>query len=217
MVRLLGQRQPQHLAGLSFVVLLHILIVYAFLNGLAPHRASDAPLPLEVRMVAAQQQKPEQVPDFSSVLEKAPHFTVSPPIVNFDSNTSLDPLTPPTIIGLPPREPPLVAVDGRGLHSNAPAVVTGTAIGTNRVSTEGNCSNATSLASSIVYPARARRLGIQQGQVSVEFSVAGDGTLAIDGVTASNAVFESAALDAVRTLHCSAGRYRLPISFVLQD
>ncbi len=217
MVRFAGQPRSQHFAGLSFVVLLHIFLIYAFLNGLNSHRSqSVGPLPLQVRVIPVEKPKQKELPLIEPTLKPAPRTDIFRlPVFDGHWPPFGPPKAPPAIIDGPPIAPPSItgtgsehggAVDG---DDHVPAQGRGAA--------KSDCSNAVSLESSIIYPARAKRLGLQHGQVEVEFTVAAGGAIAIDGVTASHPVFESAALDAVKTLHCSAGRYRLPITFVLQE
>ena len=208
MARIISQRQPQHLAGLSFVVLLHVLIIYAFLNGLASRPASNAPPPLLVRLMTPERLKATDQSSIKPRLQQAPPVQFRLPQIEL-----ISPLLPPTkpLIDGPPIGPVLTGKTGTPI----PIGITGVA--PTQTASASDCTNAASLASWIEYPARARRLGIYQGQVNVEFSVAAGGALAIEDVRASNPVFEGAALDAIKKLHCSAGRYRLPISFVLQQ
>jgi TonB family protein len=207
-----NQRQSQHLAGLSFVGLLHVLLIYAFFNGLASNRTVHAPLPpLLVRLVAPEKPQIKELPPLKPNLQDAPQLDIlKPPVLDPLQPPDL-PKGPPVVIEGPPQVPSLTADNGRLIET------AGTGTRTGAKSVQSDCSNAASLASSITYPARAKRLGLQQGQVNVEFSVAAGGAVEIDGVTESNSVFESAAVDAVKNLHCSAGRYRLPVSFVLQE
>ncbi len=215
MVRFAGQQNPQHFVGLSFVVVLHLLLIYAFLNGLNAHRSqSAAPLPLQVRMLPLEKPKQKELPPPEPTLKPAPSTDIFRlPVVE---QLQLDPpVGPPTIIDGPPIAPPLIP--GTGADHGGAIVGDGQVAAPGRGSANSDCSNAASLGASIIYPARAKRLGLEHGQVEVEFTVGAAGAMEIDGVTASNPVFESAALDAVKTLHCSAGRYRLPITFVLQQ
>ncbi len=215
MARFAEQQHPQHFAGLSFVVLLHVLLIYAFLHGLASNRSATAPPPpLQLRMIPLEKPQQKELPPLKPTLKEAPKSEIFKPPVLDRWLPPEPPSAPVGIIEEPPQGPPVVAGNGGGA-GRTPAT-DGTGPGKTRAAMS-DCSNAQSLASTIVYPPRARRLGLQQGQVDVEFTVAAGGNLEIDGVTASNPVFASAALDAVRQLHCAAGRYRLPISFVLQD
>lgn len=82
------------------------------------------------------------------------------------------------------------------------------------------CPNHLRVRSSVPYPTRAERRGLE-GQVVAEFTVSADG--AIENVriaSSSNAVFDDVVLQAVQRLRCvgqkSTVRVRVPFEFTLR-
>jgi protein TonB len=195
-------RNPaRHLTAISVVVLLHLIIGYALIYGLA-------------RKVVEIYQKPVEV----AILADIP-----PPVV--EQQTPPPPPPPPPkprpVITPPKPKPPAprpkipVAVTPAPVTSIAPPTV---ASGPPRpVSVGVVCPNHLAVRSRVPYPPLALQQGLS-GEVLIEFTVGVAGDIGnVSVLKSSNAMFERAASGAVRGLHCVGQgqpvRVRVPFAF----
>jgi len=100
------QRNPgRHLVGIGGVVLLHVLIVYALVTGLARKVVEVVKGPIEVKVIEEVIKKPppppEIVPPPPKLAAPPPPFTPPPEV-----NIAPPPAPPPTITAVTPEPPP---------------------------------------------------------------------------------------------------------------
>jgi protein TonB len=196
------QRDPRrHFLGIGSMILIHIVIVYALLNGLARKVVEVFKKPLEVSIVEEVKllPPPPKSPPPPKAATPPPTFvpppevavTVTAPAQNVAAVTSQAP--PPAVLEAP-----------------RPAVVNvGVA-----------CPNHQEVRSRTPFPPQAARLGLS-GEVLVEFTLEPGGQVAdITVVRSSNKLFNSAAANAVAQLRCSGqGRtvkVHVPFAFNLE-
>jgi protein TonB len=193
------QRDPtKHLVGLTFVVLLHIVIIYALVNGLARKVVEVIKQPLETKII--EEVKPPPPPP-EVQLPPPPKFVAPPPpyIPPPEVQIQPPPVVPQNVIttttNVPPPEPPAPV---------APRVVEAPPAPPTSTSGAGVCPNVKAIAAEVSYPAKAQREGITSGDVQVEFVIGPNGEIKSSTVLkSSNRVFNNAALDAVRLLKCA--------------
>ncbi len=203
------QRNPgKHLAGMSIVVLLHIALGWALMNGLARKVVEVVKGPLETKIIEEVKKPPPPdtpPPPPPKMVQVMPTF-VPPPEVQIASPVSapvisnVTPVAPPVYAPPKPPAPPVAAA--------APSV--GVA-----------CPNSREVRAEIKYPMQARKDGIE-GEVLIEFTVATNGEIKdIDVKSSSNRVFNSAAINATRLFRCNGQgrdvRVQVPYSFKLSD
>jgi len=209
------QRNPsRHLIGIGGVVLFHALVIYALVTGLARKVVEVVKGPIEVKVieeVKTPPPPPEVVPPPPKMAAPPPPF-IPPPEVNIASPSQAPTITavsrdaPPTT-ALPPIQPPAPAA--------APPPPTGPR------SARVVCPNYVEVMSKIAYPREALLDGIE-GEVLIEFTVAGDGQIKnVEIKSSSNRIFNRAALSAVQSgLACQGQghdlRVQAPVSFKIR-
>lgn len=190
------QRNPQrHLAGIASVILLHIVIVYALVNGLARKAVDVLKGPLDVSLI--EEHKP--VPPPPKVAPPPPPKFVPPPEVVVET-------PPPPVAPLPVEPAPPAPV----VRAEPAAVNVGIA-----------CPNHLSVRSNVQYPDQAARRGLN-GDVLVEFVVGPSGEIGnVTVVKSSNSLFNAAATNAVGKFKCigqgQSVRVRVPFVFRLDN
>jgi protein TonB len=202
------QRQPgKHLTGITVVLVLHAVVVYALVTGLARKAIEVIKQPLETKIIEQEKKPPPPdtpPPPPPKMVQVLPTF-VPPPEVQISA-----PAVAPTISNRTPVAPPVYAPP-------KPAVVAPPAPPSVGVA----CPNSQQVRTEIKYPAAARKDGIQ-GDVLVEFTVAVNGEIKdVDVKSSSNRVFNSVSVNAVRQFKCNGQgrevRVQVPFSFKLTD
>ncbi len=202
------QRQPgKHLTGITVVMILHAIVVYALVTGLARKAIEVIKAPLETKIIEEVKKPPPPdtpPPPPPKMVQVMPTF-VPPPEVQISSPVVQAVISNPTPVAPPVYAPPKPAV----VAPPAPPSV-GVA-----------CPNSQAIRSEIKYPAAARKDGIQ-GEVLVEFTVAVNGEIKdVDVKSSSHRVFNSVAVSAVRQFKCNGQgrevRVQVPFSFKLTD
>ncbi|MFN7572284.1 MAG: TonB family protein [Betaproteobacteria bacterium] len=208
------QRRPtRHLVGIGGVILLHVLIVWALISGLARKVVEVVKGPIEVKVIEEVVQKPPPPPE---VLPPPPKIAAPPP-----------PFIPPPEINIapPPAAPTISAVTREAPPApQAPVIarpVEAPKAAPPRVqSAQVVCQNYREVMGSIVYPREALREGLE-GEVLIEFTVGANGQVK-DVVIAksTNRVFNRVALRAAESMNCQGQghdiRVQLPVGFKLQ-
>jgi protein TonB len=194
-------RNPaRHLTAISVVVLLHLIIAYALINGLARKVVEIYQKPVEVAILA-------DIP--TQVIEQQQTPPPPPP-----------PPKPRPVIQPPKPKPPAprpkipVAVTPAPVTSVAPSVASGPP---RPVSVGVVCPNHLAVRSRVPYPPLALQQGLN-GEVLIEFTVGVGGEIGnVQVLKSSNAMFERAASGAVRGLRCVGQgqpvRVRVPFAF----
>jgi len=210
------QRDPtRHLIGIGAVVILHVLVVWALVSGLARKVVEVVKGPIEVKVIEEIIKKPppppEVVPPPPKVQAPPPPF-IPPPEINI----APPPTTAPTITAVTkdappsPQAPVIQKVPESTVATAAPAVR----------SAQIACANYREVMSSIVYPREALKDGIE-GDVVIEFTVGANGQIKDVVIkSSSNRVFNRSSMSVVSQLQCQSGgqdiRVQAPISFKIR-
>lgn len=210
------QRDPKrHLIGIGAVVILHVLVVWALVSGLARKVVEVVKGPIEVKVIEEIIKKPppppEVVPPPPKVQAPPPPFMPPPEI-----NIAPPPTTAPTITAvtkdapLAPQAPVIQKVPETPVAAVAPAIR----------SAQVACANYREVMSSIVYPREALQGGTE-GDVVIEFTVGANGQIKDAAIrSSSNRVFNRSAMAVVNQLQCQSGgqdiRVQAPISFKIR-
>ena len=209
------QRNPtKHLVGVAVVILLHIALVYALLNGLATKVVSIIKKPLETQII--EEVKPPPPPPPVS-LPPPPKFVTPPPPyipppevqVNvppppnaIQTTTTVVPTTPPVIAQVaPPAAPP-------GPPAPAPAAP----------SIRSACTNYATVLGDSAYPREAAREGLDRGEAVLRWTVTTAGEIKdVTVVSSTNRIFARQAQVLLRDVRCAGqGRdvvFELPFVF----
>ncbi len=210
------QRDPtRHLVGIGAVVLLHVLVIWALVSGLARKVVEVVKGPIEVKVIEEIIKKPPPPPE---VLPPPPKVQAPPPpfIPPPEINIAPPPTPAPTITAVTRDAPPAPQAPViQKVPESAPAPAQ-PAIRSASVA----CSNYRDVMSSIVYPREALANGTE-GEVVIEFTVGANGQVK-DAVikSSSNRVFNRASMAVVSQLSCQSGgqdiRVQAPISFKIR-
>ncbi|WP_409160548.1 energy transducer TonB [Pectobacterium sp. B2J-2] len=231
MIRQLPRKNlRQRLPGIIVVVLLHIVVGYLLLNGLARKVVEKViEQPLVVSLIETPKSvptsppapqpepprpdpKPEPEPEPPKPEPPKPEPKPEPPKPKpkprpqQPAPTPVSP-TPPVETTQPVSAPAPVTAP------SAPAALPVTSIAV-------VCSNHASVRNSVPYPSMAKRRNVQ-GTVVAEFTVSSRGQVEnVRIVSSSNAVFDDAVLEAVQRFRCSGQsapvRIRVPFEFSLR-
>ncbi|MDD5175027.1 MAG: TonB family protein [Sterolibacterium sp.] len=193
----------KHLVGIAVVLILHVMVGYALVNGLTRKVVEVVKSPMETRIIEEANNPP---PDYTPLL----------------------PL--PKMAQLPTAFVPLPEVQIQALAAPHPAISSTTSVAapvrqaspvTVPLSVGVACPNSQRIRTEIEYPPQARRDGLE-GHVLIEFTVASDGSIKdVDIKSSTNRVFNHVSTDAVRQFKCNAQgrdvRVTVPFSFKLVD
>ena len=202
------QRQPgKHLTGITVVLILHAILGYALVNGLATKVMDVIKQPLETKIIEEVKKPPPPdtpPPPPPKMVQLLPTF-VPPPEVQISSPVVQPVFATPTAVAPPVYAPPAPP---------APVAVAAPSVGV-------ACPNSQIIRQEIKYPVQARKDGLQ-GDVLIEFTVAANGEIKdIDIKSSSNRAFNSVAINATRQFKCNAQardvRVQVPYSFKLTD
>lgn len=206
------QRNPvRRFGGIAAVLLLHVLLVYALLNGLATKVVQVIQHPIETRII--EPVKPPPPPPLPVVKLPPPKATLPPP-----------PFVPPAEV--PVQAPPQATITHQAAPvPSAPAVqapvVAPPAPAAKPVSHEVGvvCPNSEQMRASMQYPKEAQENNIT-GDVTIEFVVDADGNITNVRVAQSaDPVLDRAAYNTVKRFRCVAQgqpvRVQVPFSFNL--
>lgn len=209
------QRDPtRHLVGIGAVVILHILVVWALVSGLARKVVEVVKGPIEVKVIEEIIKKPPPPPE---VVPPPPKVTAPPPpfIPPPEINIAPPPVVAPTITAVTKEAPPAPQAPVIQRVPEAPAPVA-PAVRSAQIA----CANYREVMQSIVYPREALQNGTE-GEVIIEFTVAANGQIK-DAVikSSSNRVFNRSSMAVVGQLSCQSGgqdiRVQAPISFKIR-
>ena len=211
------QRDPtRHLLGIGAVVLLHVLVIWALVSGLARKVVEVVKGPIEVKVIEEIIKKPPPPPE---VLPPPPKVQAPPPpfIPPPEINIAPPPTPAPTITAVTRDAPPAPQAPViQKVPESAPPAPAQPAVRSASVA----CANYKDVMSSIVYPRDALQNGLE-GEVIIEFTVGANGQVK-DAVikSSSNRAFNRASMAVVNQLSCqSAGqdiRVQAPVSFKIR-
>jgi protein TonB len=205
------QRNPsRHLIGIGGVVLFHALLIWGLVSGLARKVVEVVKGPIEVKVieeVKAPPPPPEVLPPPPKLAAPPPPF-IPPPEINI-----APPPTPAPAITAVTREAPPAPM-APVIQPPAPPAPAGPR------SARVACANYVEVMSKIVYPREALLDGIE-GEVLIEFTVAGDGAIKdVQIKSSSNRIFNRPSLSAVQNLKCQSQgqdvRVQAPVSFKIR-
>ena len=206
------QRQPsKHAFGFVVVVILHIALGYALVNGLARKVVEVIKAPLETKIIEEVKKPPPPElppPPPPKMVQVMPTFVPPPevqiqqPVIQQPVIANVTAVAPPVYAPPAPPAPP------------APVVAAVPTVGV-------ACPNSQEIRKDIKYPIKARREGIQ-GEVLIEFTVtANGGVSSVDVKSSSNPIFNSVSISAVRQFRCTPQprdiRVQVPFVFSLTD
>jgi protein TonB len=210
------QRNPsRHLVGIGGVILLHILIVYAMVTGLARKVVDVVKGPIEVKVIEEIVQKPPPPPE---LLPPPPKLAAPPPpfIPPPEISIAPPPTPAPTITVVTQEAPPApqAPVIAKPVETAPPAPAP--AIQAAQVV----CPNYQQVVPNMPYPREALLDGIE-GEVVIEFTVASNGRIRDVVIKSStNRVFNRDSLRAISSLKCEGQardiRVQAPLSFKIK-
>ena len=208
------QRNPgRHAVGITVVVLLHVLIVYALVTGLARTVVEVVKGPIDVKVIEEIVKKPPPPPE---VLPPPPKVAAPPPpfIPPPEVNIAPPPTPAPAITAVTQEAPPAPHAPAIQKVPDTPAPAP--AVRSARVV----CPNYLQVMSSISYPREALKDGVE-GEVVIEFTVTASGQVKDTVIkSSSNRVFNRASMAVVSELKCQGQgqdiRAQAPISFKLR-
>jgi protein TonB len=192
------QRNPtRHLVGIGGVVLLHVLIIYALITGLARKVVEVVKGPIDVKVIEEVIKKPPPPPE---VIPPPPKMQAPPPpFVPPPEVVIAQPPPAPTITAVTPEAPPAPQAPVIAKPVEAPPAPPPPAVRSAQVV----CPNYREVMSSITYPREALLDNIE-GEVVIEFTVTGSGSVR-DAVikSSTNRIFNKTSLSVVQSrLQC---------------
>jgi periplasmic protein TonB len=208
------QRSGRQLTGFMFVVVLHILIAWALVSGLARKVVEVVKGPIEVKVIEEVVKKPPPPPE---VLPPPPKVAAPPPpfIPPPEINIAPPPTPAPTITAVTPEAPPapqapVIAKPVETAPPPPPAIR----------SAAVTCTNYREVMGAITYPREALLEGLE-GQVTIEFTVTADGRIRDPVIrNSTNRIFNRVSLSTVGRLSCpgqgSDVRVQAPIDFKIR-
>lgn len=205
------QRNPsRHLLGFTIVVIMHVIVGYALVTGLARKVVEAIKQPIETKIIEElKKPPPDTPPPPPPKLAVPPPPFIPPPEVQIQipvaaqqaAITTFTTEKPPA--PTPPPAPPVAIT--------APTIVVGIA-----------CPNSQKVRTEIQYPKEAIQKGLA-GEVLIEFTVDGRSGEIRDMkvLSSSNRVFDRVSLNAVKSFNCTAQgrdvRVQVPFVFNLKD
>ncbi|CAN0642560.1 energy transducer TonB [Burkholderia cepacia] len=213
--RRFGNRQThpvRRFGGIAIAIALHLVLIWALVNGLATRVVQIVQQPIEARIIAPV--KPPPPPPPPKPVEKVvskPRVTAPPP-----------PFVPPPEVHVQaPPQPTITHQDvpapSAPVHEAPPAPVPVAKPVNREIGVV--CPNSDEVRASIVYPPEAQDNNIT-GEVTVEFTVDPDGRVTnLRVAQPADPLLNRAALNAVKRFNCIAQgqsvRVRVPFSFNL--
>lgn len=204
------QNPVRRFGGIGIVLVLHAVLIYALLNGLATKVVQVIQHPIETRII--EPVKPPPPPPMPVVKLPPPKFAPPPP-----------PFVPPPEV--PVQAPPQATITHQAAPvPSAPAVqapVVAPPAPAKPVSHDVGvvCPNSDTLRASIQYPKEAQENNIT-GDVTIEFVVDAEGNITNERVAQSaDPILDRAAFNTVKRFKCVAQgqsvRVQVPFSFNL--
>ena len=194
------QRQPgKHVTGITVVVVLHIVLGYALVSGLARKVVDVIKQPLETKIIEEVKKPPPPdtpPPPPPKMVQVMPTF-VPPPEVQVQAPVVQAPIVSVTNVAPPVYAPPAPP---------APA-------NTGPVNAAVACSNIREVKSEIKYPPQAAKDGLQ-GTVSLTFKISPTGEVKdVEVKSSTNRIFNSASVSAARKLKCAGQGRVVPVTW----
>jgi len=208
-----SQRNPsRHLLGLGSVILLHVLIAWALVSGLARKVVEVVKGPIEVKVIEEVSKPPPPPPE---VLPPPPKVTAPPPPFMPPPEIQIaNPQQAPTITAVTQDAPPAPSspVIQKPVEGPAQPAIRSAAV---------VCPNyAEIMRGGVQYP-REAALENLEGEVVIEFTVSANGQIRDPVIRSStNRIFNRPSLAAAQKLQCQGQgqdvRVALPVSFKMK-
>ncbi len=208
------QRNPtKHMVGIAVVILLHIALVYALLNGLATKVVSIIKKPLETQII--EEVKPPPPPPPVS-LPPPPKFVTPPPPYIPPPEVQVNVPPPPNAIQTTTNVVPTVVPQIAAVAPPAPAPAPAAAPAP--TSAKSACPNYAKAFGDSAFPRDAAREGIDSGEAVLRFTVSASGDIKdVTTVSQTNRAFGRAAQTILKEFKCiGQGRdiiFELPFNF----
>jgi periplasmic protein TonB len=182
-----SQRQAdprRHLVGISVVILLHILVVYALVTGLARKVVDVVRAPIETKVIEEIKKPPpppEVVVPPPPKLEAPPPPFIPPPEIQIANPppaptiTATTPTPPPAPVTIAPAPPPVEAPPA----PPAPAVATAGVA----------CPTYAKAMGDVAFPREALRQGLEKGEALIQFTVGANGEIKDIKAVSGNPIF----------------------------
>lgn len=207
------QRNPgRHLTGITIVLLLHVLIVWALVSGLARTVVEVVKGPIDVKVIEEIIKKPPPPPE---VVPPPPKMAAPPPpfIPPPEINIAPPPTPAPAISAVTQEAPPAPQAPVIQKPVEAPPVPAVR-------SARAVCTNYVEVVQSVVYPREAIRENLE-GEVVIEFTITAAGKVTdITIKSSTNRVFNRSAMNMAAQLNCPGVgqdiRAVLPVGFKLR-
>jgi protein TonB len=214
------QADPRrHLVGFTFVILFHLIIIYALVTGLARKVVDVVRAPIETKVIE-EIRKPPPPPEVvlppPPKLEAPPPPFIPPPEVQIATPpppaptiTAVTPTPPPAPVAIAPVAPPAPAPPAAA-PAPPPPVTAGVV-----------CANYQSVMGDAVFPREAKTQGLERGEVLIQFTLAPNGEMKdVKALRSTHPVFTRAAMRLVSEYKCQGqGRevvVQVPISYKLE-
>lgn len=213
--RRFGNKQThpvRRFGGIAIAIVLHLLLVWALVNGLATRVVQIVQQPIETRIIVPVKPPPPPPPKPVEKVVSKPRVAPPPP-----------PFVPPPEVRVQAPPPTITHQDvpapSAPVHEAPPAPAPVPVAKPVNREIGVVCPNSDEVRSSIVYPTEAQDNNIT-GDVTIEFTVDPDGRVAnLRVAQPADPVLNRAALNAVKRFHCIAQgepvRVRVPFSFNL--
>jgi protein TonB len=191
------QRNPtKHIVGFTVVVLLHVLIVWFIMTGLARKAIDVIKKPLETQIIEEVKPPPPpppvQLPPPPKFVTPPPPF-IPPPEVQVNVPPPPNPIQVATTVAPTTPPPPIAAV----------APPPGPAAAPTPQSARQACTNYARVMDDRAYPRDAIKQGIDRGEATIRFTVGPNGEIKdITAVSSSNRIFARAASAVVAEFKC---------------
>lgn len=204
------QRNPsRHLLGFTIVVIMHVIVGYALVTGLARKVVEAIKQPIETKIIEElKKPPPDTPPPPPPKLAAPPPPFIPPPEVQIQIPVAAQLAA---ITAVTTEKPPAPTPPAPPVARPAPTIVVGIA-----------CPNSQKVRTEIQYPKEAIQKGIA-GEVLIEFTVDGRSGEIRDMkvLSSSNRVFDRVSLNAVKSFNCNAQgrdvRVQVPFVFNLKD
>jgi protein TonB len=212
------QADPRrHLTGIAIVILIHVLVLYALLTGLAKKVVDVVRAPIETKVIEEVKKPPpppEVLPPPPPKMDAPPPPFIPPPEVQISA-----PPPPPTIAAVtqtPPPAPVQIAPQAPPAAPAPPAPPVAKA-----VTAAVACSNYSRVMGDASFPPEARRRNMERGTATIQFTLTAAGEVTdVKTTNTSNPIFGRYAEQIVQQYKC-AGQGQpvtviVPFSFKLE-
>ena len=199
------QRNPtKHLVGISTVFLIHVLVVYALVTGLARKVVEVIKQPLETKIIEEVKPPPppEVAPPPPPKMAAPPPPFIPPPEVQIQQPPVVNVISAVTNVK-PDGPPPPIAP--RTVDAPPAPPVTNVAVA---------CPNVGQVKEQLNYPSRAARDGISSGSVAMQLVIGAGGEIkSVSVVKSTNRVFNTVATDGARLLKCNGQGHDVTVAW----